>query len=504
MSYRRPLVAITATPRAPERPRLPSRGVEPTRSEVAGDGTALPVAWIGVALVTAFAAVISAVAADARWLAALGHAITARGGIPDGVPFATAPTHGWQNVPALAELIFGGLDSLGGVRGLQVAQVAAVAIASALIAYDARRLGAGDRSTLIVLIAVIPAAFTALVAIRAQLFSLALFPVLVVLLRCETRRPSRLIWLLVPLLGLWSNLHGAALTGLAVAGAYLLLCRARREPLVAGGVLLASIGALCLTPALWDTPSYYTGVLGGEAARQGIGLWAPFSSSSGLDIATLVCLALALWPLVRARPSLWEIVALAGLAVLAARTARGGVWVVLLAAPLVASGLPWRELRRARVVPLVLAACGVLLVFGLVRGPVSTAASPRVLDRALADAHGTPVLADAILGEQVALAGGRVWVGNPIDAFSRDDQRLWISWIEGRAAGDAALAHAPRVVFVQRNGPAERRLADDPRYRLDVRDARASVYLLTCRRAISQPTSASPRQPARGSAIACS
>jgi hypothetical protein len=430
-----------------------------------------------VAFVAAFSAVISAVAADARWLAALGHAITARGGIPDGVPFASAPTHGWPNVPALAEVIFGALDSLGGARGLQVAQVAAVTIACGLVALDARRLGAGDRSTVIVLIAVIPAAFAAIVAIRAQLFSLALFPVLVVVLRAEARRPSRLIWVIPPLLALWSNLHGAALTGLAVAGAYLLLDRARREPLVAVGVLISSLVALCLTPALWNTPSYYVGVLGGEAARQGIGLWAPFSFSSGPDLATLACLALAVWPIARARPSLWELVALAGLVVLAARTSRGGVWVVLLAAPLAAAGLPWRELRRGRVVPLVLVACATLVVVGIARGPLNTAASPRLVDRAVLDARGTPVIADSMLAEQVVLAGGRVWVANPLDAFSRPDQRLWLAWLAGQPEGDAALAHAPRVAFVTRGGPAARRLVDDPRFRLDVQDKKTAIFV---------------------------
>jgi hypothetical protein len=480
--FRRQLVPITAEPETRRAPPglLPARedtgrsaGAERDRAQA----RTAPVAWIGVALVAAFSAVISAVAADARWLAALGHAITARGGIPDGVPFASAPTHGWPNVPALAEVIFGALDSLGGARGLQVAQVAAVTIACALVALDARRLGAGDRSTVFVLIAVIPAAFAAIVAIRAQLFSLALFPALVVLLRSEARRPSRLIWLVPPLLALWSNLHGAALTGLAVAGAYLLLSRARREPLVAGGVLVASLVALCVTPALWNTPAYYAGVLGGEAARQGIGLWAPFSFSSGPDIATLACLALAVWPIARARPSLWELVALAGLVVLAAKTSRGGVWVVLLAAPLAAAGLPWRDLRRGRVVPLVLVACGALVVFGISRGPLNTAATPRLVDRALLDAHGTPVIADSMLAEQVVLAGGRVWVANPLDAFTRADQRLWIAWLDGRPAGDPALAHAPRVAFVTRGGPAARRLARDARFRLDLEDRTSAVFV---------------------------
>jgi hypothetical protein len=70
-----------------------------------------------------------------------------------------------------------------------------------------------------------------------------------------------------------------------------------------------------------------------------------------------------------------------------------------------------------------------------------------------------------------------VRVGNPIDAFSRDDQRLWISWLEGHPSGERVLAGSVRVVFVQRASPAERRIAADPRFRLDLQDARASVYV---------------------------
>jgi hypothetical protein len=87
------------------------------------------------------------------------------------------------------------------------------------------------------------------------------------------------------------------------------------------------------------------------------------------------------------------------------------------------------------------------------------------------------VIADSSLAEQVVLAGGVVWVANPIDAFSRADQRLWIAWLEGRPAGDRALAFIPHVVFVQRNSAAERRIAADPRFRLDLQDLRAAVYV---------------------------
>ena len=69
----------------------------------------------------------------------------------------------------------------------------------------------------IALLLLLPACFGPIVAIRGQLFSLPLFAVCVLLLRAETREPSRRIWLLVPLLALWGNLHGAVLTGAAVA-----------------------------------------------------------------------------------------------------------------------------------------------------------------------------------------------------------------------------------------------------------------------------------------------
>ena len=58
-----------------------------------------------------------------------------------------------------------------------------------------------------------------------------------------------------------------------------------------------------------------------------------------------------------------------------------------------------------------------LVVYGLARGPLSTGASGRLIDDALQRARGTPILAQDVLAEQVVLAGGRIWMGNPLDAF---------------------------------------------------------------------------------------
>ena len=254
---------------------LPRRG-DPLRALARPSGLA-------ALAVTAIAALLSVQAADGPWLTELGRAIANRGGIPDGVPYASAPTAGWHNVPVLGELVFALLGTLGS-RGLQIAQVAAVAGTLALLARDARRAGAKERALAIALLLLLPACFGPIVAIRAQLFSLPLFAACVLLLRSESRAPSNRIWLLVPLFALWGNLHGAVLTGAAVAGAYLVFERARHRPGESIAVMVASALALCANPALWHTPSYVLGVLHNEAARQAIGLWAPLSPHSWLDI----------------------------------------------------------------------------------------------------------------------------------------------------------------------------------------------------------------------------
>ena len=435
---------------------------------------ALP--WVAVAALTALSGLIGAVAADSRWLAALGGEIVQRGHIPDGVPYATADSQGWPNVPVLGELTFHALESVAGDRGLLIAQVLAVALTLVLLLFDMRLAGAGDRGAFIALILLAPACFTSLVAIRSQLFSLPLFALVLLILRSERRGGSLRVLLLVPLLALWSNLHGAVLTGLAVTGAYLIVSRARREPGLAIATLVASAVAILATPALWRTPDYYRGVLANQAAKQGIGLWRPLDLGAPLDLvfvaAAVVLVALAL----RARPPLWEIVMLVGLAVLTLQAARGGVWLALAAATPAAVGAQGPESSRPRLAGPVAIALALAALGGIVRGPLNTAASSRVLHSALVSAGGTPVLAEDQLAEQLVLAGGRVWIGNPLDAFRADDQRVYVDWLRGRPAGDRALEQAPRVVIVKPGTAAARRISRDPAFVAGPHDRFAAIY----------------------------
>jgi hypothetical protein len=408
-----------------------------------------------IAVIGALAALLCSVGADAHWLAALGRSIAPHLSIPAGVPFAAAPSAHWPNALVAGELAFDWLEEVGGDRALMVAQLLALMFGLAVLARDALREGATPDGAAGALALVAIGALPSLVIVRVQLFSLALFPLLAALLRSESRHRSRRIWLVVPLLALWGNLHGAALVGLLVTLAYLLLCRLRQDPLTTVVLALASALALCLTPALTDTVTYYRGVLTNVAAQRGVGLWVPLSLDSPFDdLAIAAALLLGFFAL-RTRSRLWEVAVVIGLGLLSIRTGRSAVWLLYFLAVPAARSIRAR-LQWGYLSPLVVVAALATIAVALVRGPVSSKAEARLISRAVALARGTPVLAPDKIAEQVALDGGRIWLGNPLDAFSARDQGVYLDWSAGRAAGAAALAPAVRVVLVERGSAAER------------------------------------------------
>ena len=433
--------------------------------------------WLAVASGTALCASVATIGADTRWLAALGAAIASAGHIPSSLPYAAAPSHDWANVPVLGELVFHWLDALGGERALLVAQALAVAATLAVLLRDMRAAGASDAARALVLVAIPFATLSSLFVVRAQLFSLPLFALLVCLLRAETREPTGRIWLLVPLVALWSNLHGAVLLGLIVASAYLALERFKRTRWTALCVLVTSWAALFVTPALGRTGDYYWGVMHSEPAASGFGLWAPLSLHNPLDVTfVLVVLPLA-WFAVRAQPRRWELLCIAFMAVSALHVGRNAVWLVLFLAAPAAAGLRLRRVTPNRY--LLIAAWivpALLLVTGFTRTPQQTVAGPALRAQAVRLANGTPILADAEDAEQLALDGRRVWIGNPIDAFPRSDQRLYLDWLRGRRSGDALLLRS-RAVLVQAGSTAEHRLARDGRFREVAHDSAAVLYV---------------------------
>jgi hypothetical protein len=425
-------------------------------------------------LVLAGAALLGRLGADGQWLAALGRSIASQHAVPAGLPFADGSTAHWPNPLVAAELIFAGLQAFGD-RGLMLAQLVAVGGALYVLASDARAQGAGLHGMGAVLLLVGFGSLPSLAIARVQLFSLLLFPVLLALLRSQTRAPSARIWLAVPLLAVWSNLHGVALLGLATLVVYLAAERARRQPLLSAGVGLAGAGALCLTPAGLRTVAYYHGLLTNVAAQRGTGLWGPLSLSSPLDVVLVLC-ALALivfaW---RARPALWEVVLAAGLAVLTIKADRDGVWLLfLLATPAARAINPTRSISTLAPGAAILAVLG--LGLALARGPVPTGAGPALVRQAVTLAHGSPILADSPIDEQVALGGGDIWAGDPLDAFPPSRQASYLAWLNGSSGGRRALTEQIQVVVVSRAGAAARLMRSTPGFVVAGSDADALLF----------------------------
>ena len=329
-----------------------------------------------------------------------------------------------------------------------------------MLALDLRAARARDGVGAAVILAVVIAAPAAFLIVRAQLFSLALFPVVVLLLRSEARRPSRRIWLAVPLIALWANLHGGVLIGFAVLAAYLLLHRFRQARALSIGVLAASAAALLATPMLLHTVDYYAGVLKGEAAAERFGLWAPLSLHDPR------------------RPAAWEIVVLVVLAGMSVEARRNGLWLLLFVATPAARAFGRTSARATLSKPVALACACIpllMLVLGLTRSPVSSGAGPALLRQAARAAKASPILADPLDAEQLALRGTRIWIGNPLDAFARDEQRAYLEWLQGVPSADRVLAPIS-VVLVARGSQAQLRLAGRPAFRELGRDSNAVLY----------------------------
>jgi hypothetical protein len=397
-----------------------------------------------VAALAALIASLGVVGSDALWLVPLG-AKVARGHLPGSIAYATAPTGGWHDVPVLGQLVLWALYHLfGGVRGLVVAQVIGAVVAFGALARGLRRETSGA-GVLVVSAIVLAGSLGAVVVIAAGVFSLGLFSVLLALLQADARSPGRRIWWSVPLLALWGNLHGGVLAGLGLLACYLIFARARRSPALACGVLGAGALALAANPVLWRTPRYYSGVLHSEVARGGEGLWVPLGLDTPDIILLLAALTLVVVGLTQVnRLRLWEAMAIIWLAAGTVHVARTGVFLVFVLAYPAARALRLGTSRS----PLFAGTTAILVavaVLSMLRGPVAVGSEhlARVAART-----GEPVLAEAIPGQQVVLHGGRVWVDNPIDAFRRSDQRLYLDWLEGRPAGDRAVEHARYVLVL--------------------------------------------------------
>lgn len=404
-----------------------------------------------MALVLAFVAQYVRIGGDWDWLVAMGEEIRSINTIPNGVPFAAADTSNWHNVPVMAELVASMLHDLG-ERAAVVAHVVLIAATLVILAKAARDHGASDRWTAGALLLLGVGGLATFGVVRAQTLSLVPFACLVAMVSAQARRPDRRVWWTVPLIALWGNLHGAALLGVCVLGAYLVAQRLRTDPLQSIALGATSLLALCITPELWDTPAYYAAVFDNVSAQRGEGLWARPSLDMPFDVLMLLAVTVLLVQMLRQRRQPWEYVAVAGLCVATASSARHGIWLLCLLVVLSGHrpGLAG-DTERDRVSGLSAAVCSVValilaLPVTLMRGDSVLGASPTVVAEVQRVAQNDVVLAPAPLSESLAVAGVTLWASNPLDAFTHADQAAYLDFLDGTDGAAAGVAASDVVV----------------------------------------------------------
>jgi hypothetical protein len=274
------------------------------------------------------------------WLAVLGGREVVAHGLPSHDTLAIW-THGreWVDQQWLAQLFFYGLYAGGGIKLVLEVHAVAVAAAFACAIVFARRHGASTRSICWV---AVPAYFlltwTAWVA-RAQSLALLLFVMLAALLIADARSPSRRVFLALPLLALWANIHGtAAMAAMLVALrgiSYAVERRRRPRPEWApraAALVVIPFACLFASPYAANLPHYYEAILLNGGFRQLVVEWRPTAPS--IQTAPFYLLAfLTVWLIGRARDRLctYEKALLAFTLLLGLEALRSVIWFTLAA-----------------------------------------------------------------------------------------------------------------------------------------------------------------------------
>ncbi|HJU28291.1 MAG TPA: hypothetical protein VJ718_03925 [Candidatus Binataceae bacterium] len=135
-------------------------------------------------------------------------------------PFSyTAHGLPWLDHERIAEVIMAWTYMTGGIVGLKLFKLACTAITFVMIALTIAETGA-NRSIQSCVLMVAAVGLGAAIQFRPQLFTFICFSALMLLLTRHNYGRTKRLWLIVPLMLLWANLHGGYLVGLLVFGFY--------------------------------------------------------------------------------------------------------------------------------------------------------------------------------------------------------------------------------------------------------------------------------------------
>jgi hypothetical protein len=318
----------------------------------------------------------------------------------------------WQDQQWLAHIASYGFDRAGGLRLVSLVDACLLVGALLIAMLAAGRLGGSPTWTtaiaapVMLLLLPTPA--------RSQAFAMPLFAGLVWLLARDARRPDRRVWLVLPLLALWANLHGSVLLACALVllrsaigiGAAV---RARdvRDLGRPGLLALAALLAPFASPYGFGLLHYYRSTATSSGFHELIAEWSgtTFRGAPAFFLVATVVVVCLVRP--ELKLPLFDTLCLVVLVIAGLDTVRNIVWLplaaVILLPPALAAWSP-EPVSRSRLRPLLatVALAGALGVGALAAGISShslQASYPQAEGNAIAAAArrdpGLKVLADA-------------------------------------------------------------------------------------------------------------
>jgi len=159
-------------------------------------------------------------APDLWWHVRFGQAVLRLGHLVRHDPYSyTAAGHYWNNHEWLAEVLMAAIFNHAGVFGLILMKLACTSV---VIVFLAAALAETGSSTLVQFAVLIGSAVVIKphMQFRPQSFTFALLAVLIYLFTRDAYRRAGRLWLAIPILALWANLHGVFIMGIAAIGTY--------------------------------------------------------------------------------------------------------------------------------------------------------------------------------------------------------------------------------------------------------------------------------------------
>lgn len=206
--------------------------------------------FLAIALPVLAALLASMSTVDLTYHLRAGADILATGTIPttDAWTFTVAGAS-WFDQQWGAQVVLHVVERLGSWTGLALLRTLATGIVVGCLALIAHRAGVPPRRAALLVLAAFAVAAPAM-ALRPQLFGMAAFAILLVLVT-ERHRHPRMLWLAPLVVAIWANLHGSFFLGPLVLGLAWLADLHDRSPNrhLALAVAVAGVIAACVNPA---------------------------------------------------------------------------------------------------------------------------------------------------------------------------------------------------------------------------------------------------------------